>query len=49
MPDHGEFTWVAVLKPQPKAGGSFTITVSTAGPNGTLTLERVTFGDVLGC
>ena len=49
MPDHGEFTWVAVLKPQPKAGGSFTITVSTAGANGTLTLERVTYGDVYYC
>ena len=48
MPDHGQFTWVAVLKPQ-KAGGSNTITISTAGPNGTLTLERVTYGDVYYC
>lgn len=49
MPDHGEFTWVASLKPQPKAGGSFVITVSTAGANGTLTLERITYGDVYYC
>ena len=49
MPEHGLFTWVAQLKPQPKAGGSSTITVSTPGINGTLTLERVTYGDVYFC
>jgi hypothetical protein len=47
-PPHGPFVWRGVLKPQPKAGGSYTLTVSTAsaGSNSTITLQRLTYGDV---
>jgi hypothetical protein len=48
-PAHGAFTWVAQLKPQAAAGGEFTVTVTTAGANGTITMERVTYGDVYYC
>lgn len=48
-PTHGQFTWTAQLKPQPRPGGDYTITISTAGPNGTLTLQRITYGDVYYC
>ena len=78
----GAFSWRVMLKPQPKAGGSYTIKVAfslpilvrsppfllfplcislyfhyllihqvedgSGGANGTLTLERVTYGDVTG-
>lgn len=49
-PAHGEFTWVAQLRPQPLAGGSYSITVSAGdGPNETIALHNVTFGDVYLC
>jgi hypothetical protein len=50
-PAHGLFTWRAELKPQPTAGGVYTITAATSGSdaNSTITLARVTYGDVYFC
>ncbi len=50
-PAHGQFIWRAELKPQPTAGGVYTITAATAGSaaNSTITLARVTYGDVYFC
>lgn len=47
-PAHGAFTWRAELHPQASAGGTYAIQASdsTAAANGTITLERVTYGDV---
>ena len=49
MPAHGAFTWKATLQPQPSAGGTFTITVSTAGEATTIVMGEVTYGDVYFC
>eukprot|EP01050_Picozoa_sp_SAG11_P027767 SAG11_NODE_7161_length_1185_cov_0.957643_1_plen_293_part_10 len=51
-PLHGKFVWRALLQPQPAGGGAFTVTVAshdTSAPNSTLTLQRVTYGDVYFC
>jgi len=54
-PQHGNFTWVAQLRAQPNAGGSYTITVNSTGDdtaggvNETIVLQRVTYGDVYFC
>lgn len=50
-PAHGKFTWRAELKPQPTAGGVYTVTAVTSGSaaNSTITLARVTYGDVYFC
>jgi hypothetical protein len=51
-PAHGAFTFRATLHPHP-AGGHFTITARSAaaseGANTTITLQRVTYGDVYFC
>jgi hypothetical protein len=51
-PAHGAFVWRAELKPQPEAGGHYTIVAADGTPssgNGTIALERVTYGDVYFC
>lgn len=49
-PAHGAFQWRAELKPQTAAGGSWTISATDgSAANGTITLERVTYGDVYFC
>jgi len=51
-PDHGAFVFVALLPPQPAAGGSFSVTASQSpggGPNATISLHEITYGDVYYC
>jgi sialate O-acetylesterase len=49
-PVHGAFTWRAELKPQPTAGGTFTLTAQSADTaDAPAPLRRVTFGDVWYC
>ena len=49
-PPHGSFTWSATLNPVEAAGGEYTISASKGkGANETVTLERVTYGDVYFC
>ena len=51
-PPHGAFVWRALLQPQPAGGGEFSVTVasaSSAEPNATLSLARVTYGDIYFC
>ena len=51
-PVHGKFIWRAVLRPQTVGGGDFTSAVASSNklePNATLTLARLTYGDVYFC
>ena len=50
-PAHGAWMWRAQLKPQAAAGGSWTISATDggSGANSTITLQRVTWGDVYFC
>lgn len=50
-PPHGAYIWSATLQPVKAAGGSFTITATKGRGvvNGTVALERVTYGDVYFC
>jgi len=51
-PNHGNFTWMAELQPHASAGGAYLITVSMGGRGGvneSISLERVTYGDVYFC
>ena len=45
---HGDFVWRATLRPQPEAGGSYTIMVATAGQPA-INISDVTYGDVYFC
>jgi hypothetical protein len=47
---HGGYTWVAELHPTAEPGGQYTVSASKgSGVNETITLERVTYGDVYFC
>lgn len=51
MPAHGGFVWRAQLRPQPLAGGEYSLSVTSAaaGSNGTLSIVNLTYGDVFFC
>lgn len=50
-PPHGSYTFRGVLPPHPDAGGNYTLTIQSAtpGPNSTVVLHRLTYGDVWLC
>jgi hypothetical protein len=50
MPAHGGYVWRAQLRAQPKAGGDYSISVSSpAAVNETITVANLTYGDVYFC
>jgi sialate O-acetylesterase len=50
MQAHGNWTWRATLKPQPEAGGAYTVLVrDSSSANSTISINRVTYGDVYFC